>query len=265
MSDKPLILAIRCVRTSHIIIKSNRTGMMTMMRQRRYLPFFLALQYKCMPFASTFENFARNIVAGEYKRKMTSSFNDVANKVIIPDTNTSDDNNMSSDTYQLFGRFRISSDQIFHRTSHSFALVNLRPIVPGHVLVCSNRVTPSLADLEDDEYDDLWRAVRTVQKVLQNQYKCDAFNVAVQDGVGAGQSVPHVHVHILPRCIGDFQRNDDIYDQLEAWAPKDDNNIMSRDKPKLDVPEDSERRDRTVEEMAEEAAMYKRIICGLSI
>ena len=74
--------------------------------------------------------------------------------------------------------------------------------------------------------------------------------------MGAGQLVSHVHVHILPRYCRDFERNDDIYDQLEAWAPRDE---MSWNKPKMDVPDDSERRDRTVKEMAEEALIYRNL------
>ena len=172
---------------------------------------------------------------------------------------------MSSDTQedtrqhqQLFGRFQISHNQIFHKTALSFALVNLRPLVPGHVLICSKRITPLLLDLEDDEYDDIWRTVRTVQKVLKKQYNCDAFNVAVQDGEGAGQTVPHVHVHILPRFKGDLKRNDEIYDRLEKWAPRDD--VMSIVKPTLNVPDDIERRDRTEAEMEEEAATYRSLM-----
>jgi len=163
----------------------------------------------------------------------------------------------SSDTQQqLFGRFKISPNQIFHKTDLSFALVNLRPLVPGHVLVVSNRVAPLLSDLKDDEYDDLFRSVRVVQKVLKQQYKCDAFNVAVQDGEGAGQSVPHVHVHILPRYNVDTE-GDEIYNKLENWAPRDGE---KRIRPKLDVPDDNQRRDRTEKEMADEAAIYKSLI-----
>ena len=163
----------------------------------------------------------------------------------------------SSDTQQqLFGRFKISPNQIFHRTELSFALVNLRPLVPGHVLVVSNRVAPLLSDLKDDEYDDLWRLVRVVQKVLKKQYKCDAFNVAVQDGQGAGQSVPHVHVHILPRYNTDTE-GDEIYNKLENWAPRDTD---KRVRPRLDVPDDSDRRDRTEKEMTDEAAIYRSLI-----
>ena len=166
-------------------------------------------------------------------------------------------NNMTDVDTMLFGRFKILASQIFLKTEHSFALVNLRPLVPGHVLVVSNRIAPVLSDLNDHEYDDLWRTVRKVQRVLKQQYNCDAFNVAVQDGASAGQSVPHAHIHILPRYRGDLERNDDIYDQLEMWAPKEKD---SQKKKRLEVPDDSERRDRTMEEMAEEASIYQSLM-----
>lgn len=136
-------------------------------------------------------------------------------------------------------------------------MVNLRPIVPGHVLVVSNRIVSFLSDLKDDEYDDLWRNVRTVQAVLKEEHGCDSFNVAVQDGSGAGQSVPHVHVHILPRYKGDLERSDDVYDELEKWAPREE---TSAQKPRLEVPDDDERRDRTTEEMANEASVYSQLL-----
>ncbi|KAL7513555.1 hypothetical protein ACHAXN_010789 [Cyclotella atomus] len=172
-------------------------------------------------------------------------------------TTPNDTENMTSGEQQLFGRFKIASSQIFYRSKYSFAMVNLRPIVPGHVLVVSNRIVPLLSDLESEEHDDLWRTVRTIQSILKQQYNCNAFNVAVQDGAAAGQSVPHVHVHILPRYDGDLARNDDIYDELEDWAPRD---AMAGNKPgKIEVLDDGDRRDRTVVEMAEEALIYKRL------
>lgn len=232
-----------------------------MLRCRNLLPLLLAFNCKhhhCIPFALAFTR--SSIVTTKHinHRATTIAHDSCSNQIDSAASNTIMD---SKDTQQLFGRFKISPNQIFHRTEKSFAMVNLRPLVPGHVLICSARVTPLLSDLKEDEYDDLWRTVRVVQKVLKQQYKCDAFNVAVQDGDGAGQSVPHVHVHILPRYRGDLERNDDIYDKLESWAPRDE---MSIKKPKLDVPEDSERRDRTLEQMEEEAALYQSIISDLS-
>lgn len=161
----------------------------------------------------------------------------------------------------LFGRFIISVNCIFYRSAlNSLAFVNLRPIVPGHVLVIPQRVVAELNDLEAAEYTDLWTTVRRVQLILRNLHadKQLAFNVAVQDGVAAGQTVPHVHVHILPRVAGDYKRNDDIYRDLEAWAPRDDlEHVASQ--LSLIVPEDDQRRDRTANEMAEEAATYRKI------
>ena len=84
--------------------------------------------------------------------------------------------------------------------------------------------------------------------------------VAVQDGPAAGQSVPHVHVHILPRSMGDLERNDDVYDALELWAPREErteDKSSSSSSRRLVVADDDHRRDRTVEEMEQEAALYR--------
>ena len=156
-----------------------------------------------------------------------------------------------------FGKFLIPKASIFAKTSLSAAFVNLRPIVPGHVLIMPQRITPLMEDLSDDEYTDMWLLVRRVQGMLKDHYQATAFNVAVQDGRAAGQSVPHVHVHILPRKGGDFARNDDIYEALEEWAPRSD---VVKERAKMEVPEDEDRVDRTPQMMADEAATYRRLL-----
>jgi bis(5'-adenosyl)-triphosphatase len=181
-------------------------------------------------------------------------------------TNTNK-NSSNNDSFQLlsssevgdmqFGKFIIPKASIFARSQSSAAFVNLRPIVPGHVLVMPERIVPHLEDLSTTEYTDLWLLVRQIQSILKKQYKATAFNVAVQDGRAAGQSVPHVHVHILPRSAGDFTNNDDIYDSLEEWAPLEG---MMKQKTNIDVPDDKDRVDRTIEMMAEEAATYRQLL-----
>lgn len=55
-----------------------------------------------------------------------------------------------------------------------------------------------------EEHVDLFQSVRVVSNTLEKHYAADALNIAIQDGKDAGQSVPHVHVHILPRKSGLF-------------------------------------------------------------
>ncbi|KAF2864539.1 HIT-like protein [Piedraia hortae CBS 480.64] len=114
-----------------------------------------------------------------------------------------------------FGPFNVTS-QVFHTTAHSFAVVNLKPLLPGHVLVCSLAVKPRLSDLTHEETVDLFSTVRRVQQTLARLYRADGFNVAVQDGEAAGQSVPHVHCHVIPRQKDDAGGDDKVHRWLEG-------------------------------------------------
>ncbi|KAK9128236.1 hypothetical protein Syun_017033 [Stephania yunnanensis] len=69
------------------------------------------------------------------------------------------------------------------------------------------------------------------------------------DGPQAGQTVPHVHIHILPRKVGDFEKNDEIYDALDEKE--------AELKQKLEL--DKERKDRSPEEIEQEAAEYQKL------
>lgn len=178
----------------------------------------------------------------------------LASDIAKPQPMASSESPRELDGNMRFGKFVISSDHVFYRSSLSAAFVNLRPIVPGHVLVVPKRIVALTEDLTEGEYVDLWQAVRVVQSILKKKCRATAFNVAVQDGLAAGQSVSHVHVHVLPRTEGDFTRNDDVYGELQDWAPCE---ALALNKPKLDVPEDADRRDRTYAEMAEEASIYR--------
>lgn len=123
-----------------------------------------------------------------------------------------------------FGKWNIKECEIFWKGKHSYAMVNTKPVVPNHVLVCPLRVVSSFADLVVDEIEEMNFAVGRI---------LDSFgpsSVAIQDGREAGQTVPHVHFHILPRRSGGI------------------------------VEVDSERKDRTEEEMAEESEYLKKLI-----
>ncbi|KAJ6536021.1 diadenosine tetraphosphate asymmetrical hydrolase [Mycena vulgaris] len=157
----------------------------------------------------------------------------------------------------LFSKIDVTR-QAFFRSSLSYAIVNLKPIVPGHVLVLPTRHVPRLADLSEPELSSLMRAVQQVGSVIERAYGADALTVACQDGKAAGQSVPHVHFHILPRkSAGDrFSggNNDQVYPALEK-AEAD----MAQP---FKVDADEDRVARSMEEMVKEATWLKGFFPG---
>ncbi|KAF1913142.1 HIT-like domain-containing protein [Ampelomyces quisqualis] len=117
-----------------------------------------------------------------------------------------------------FGTFAVTS-QVFHLSQLSFAIVNLKPLLPGHVLVSPRRVVPRFNDLSAAEVQDLFMAVQRVSRMVERVFEAESLNIAIQDGVHAGQSVPHVHAHIIPRKKADLDHRggtDAIYAMMES-------------------------------------------------
>lgn len=77
------------------------------------------------------------------------------------------------------------------------------PINPGHTLVVPRRHVQHLGDRGENEWMALWDEVRAQQRRIRGTYRCDTFTVGVNDGEADGQTVPHVHIHVIPRHHGD--------------------------------------------------------------
>ena len=152
------------------------------------------------------------------------------------------DNNPS--TTVEFGPNIIKKEfQIFYETSKSYGLCNTSPILPGHVLVCPKLKIQHLEDLPSEDLQDLMLAVQTVSTALKKHYNADALTINCQDGVAAGQTVPHIHFHILPRKFGDFKDKGEVYKKLRVH----------------DKVEKHELKRRTLEEMESEAIEFRKL------
>ena len=77
------------------------------------------------------------------------------------------------------------------------------PVADGHTLVVPKRHVVSLFDLPEEEQAALWRLVALARGKLMDELRPDGFNVGVNDGPAAGQTVMHAHVHVIPRRTGD--------------------------------------------------------------
>ncbi|KAJ3234806.1 hypothetical protein HDU81_001136 [Chytriomyces hyalinus] len=164
-----------------------------------------------------------------------------------------------------FGPFPISATEVFYSTRLTFGLVNLKPVTPGHVLVIPRRVVPRFADLTQSEATDLILSAQRIGAVVEREYEGQSLTITIQDGPMAGQTVPHVHIHIMPRHKGDWANNDDIYpeiDRKEADLGTELSMGASASAPRVDAEE--ERVARTREEMSREASQLRPFFSSIS-
>lgn len=121
-----------------------------------------------------------------------------------------------STTEIYFYKFLVTH-QVFYKSKYTYALVNIKPLVPGHVLIVPLRTTVlRFGDLTPDESVDYMNTLQLIHKFIQRTYAADALNIAIQDGPESGQSVPHLHTHIIPRYSSDGY-GDSIYTKLEKY------------------------------------------------
>jgi len=97
----------------------------------------------------------------------------------------------------------VDPEKIRDESEYAAAIRDVFPITEGHSLVVPRRHVQSIYDLEPGEQVDLWGLVALVRQSLLEQFRPDGFTIGVNDGAAAGQTVPHAHVHVVPRRSGD--------------------------------------------------------------
>jgi len=93
--------------------------------------------------------------------------------------------------------------EILASNAHAIAVFDTYPVSPGHSLILPRRHVVTVWDLSDAEYAACYALVRGLKPVLEERFKPDGFNVGVNCGEAAGQSVWHAHIHVIPRFKGD--------------------------------------------------------------
>jgi diadenosine tetraphosphate (Ap4A) HIT family hydrolase len=79
------------------------------------------------------------------------------------------------------------------------------PVSPGHTLVIPRRHVASFFDITDAERADLMSLLAAARDDLEREFHPAGYNVGINDGPAAGQTVPHLHVHLIPRYEGDCE------------------------------------------------------------
>jgi len=93
---------------------------------------------------------------------------------------------------------------IVHRDELAFAVLNLYPYSPGHLLVCPYRHVADLTDLSDAELAALGALTQRAMTVIRSASAPDGFNLGINQGAVAGAGIAaHLHQHVVPRRAGD--------------------------------------------------------------
>ena len=101
---------------------------------------------------------------------------------------------------------KLPRDRIVFESELALAIRDKFPVSPGHTLILPKRHVASLFDTTPEEQAALLKLLRIARVDLDHVHHPAAYNVGVNDGAAAGQTVMHLHVHLIPRYRGD--RND---------------------------------------------------------
>jgi diadenosine tetraphosphate (Ap4A) HIT family hydrolase len=88
--------------------------------------------------------------------------------------------------------------------AHALAINDGYPISPGHTLIIPKRHFASLFEATSTERDAMFNLLDLTHKRLVQEFNPDGFNIGINDGATAGQTVMHLHIHLIPRYVGDM-------------------------------------------------------------
>lgn len=79
------------------------------------------------------------------------------------------------------------------------------PISPGHTLIIPKRHHGSFFEATADERNSMLALLDQARREIATELSPDGFNIGINDGAAAGQTVPHLHIHLIPRFTGDCE------------------------------------------------------------
>jgi diadenosine tetraphosphate (Ap4A) HIT family hydrolase len=98
----------------------------------------------------------------------------------------------------------LSADRIVLDSEHAVVIRDGFPISLGHTLIIAKRHVESFFEVTDAERTDLMSLLAAARNDLERQFHPAGYNIGINDGTAAGQTVPHLHIHLIPRYSGDL-------------------------------------------------------------
>lgn len=99
----------------------------------------------------------------------------------------------------------ISKDKIIHEDPYWITIYDEFPVSKGHVLIIPKRHISNITELKSNEWAYLFSAIMFIEGYLKEKFNCDGFNIGINQGKAAGQTIEHLHIHVIPRYNGDIE------------------------------------------------------------
>ena len=98
---------------------------------------------------------------------------------------------------------RLTAGDLLCENEAAAAFLDVFPLSPGHALIVPKRHEPDFLRLTGDEGAAVWRLLGPVRDFLDGRFRPGGYNLGVNVGADAGQTVDHAHLHVIPRYAGD--------------------------------------------------------------
>lgn len=97
------------------------------------------------------------------------------------------------------------SNRVLDENNMAFVIRDGFPVTKGHTLIIPKHHVGSFFEITDDEKNALFSLLDKHKEILDAEFNPDSYNIGVNDGEAAGQTVPHLHIHLIPRYVGDME------------------------------------------------------------
>jgi diadenosine tetraphosphate (Ap4A) HIT family hydrolase len=105
----------------------------------------------------------------------------------------------------IFCKLQKDNQNIIFETKHFYSIYDQYPVSKGHTLIISKRHVESFFNLTKEEIIDGFELLIKLKNEVDTLFKPDGFNLGVNDGKYAGQTIMHCHIHLIPRYQHDVE------------------------------------------------------------
>lgn len=105
----------------------------------------------------------------------------------------------------LFCKWKNENEKIIIENELAFARFDEFPVNPGHMLFMTKRHVKDFFDTTIEEKNAIFELIDRAKEIIDSKYNPSGYNIGMNCGIAAGQSVMHIHVHLIPRYDGDVE------------------------------------------------------------